>query len=214
MMNRKGIANTYRGRRYRSLLETKWAAFFQQLGIEFEYEPFELNGWIPDFYFPNSNTLVEIKPFKSFCGETAAKILAARGSQSYQLLMCGYRPNLCYRTRRWATEPLALGWLDDGVYVRRPESYCPWHAERFWSLAAVGTQRQMVEIPIWQEFAHPDIGFLSPDFTANVEAGELGSTEPLDEKTVVSYCAAKPLWDAACNEAQWKGDQSTAIWTR
>lgn len=55
----------YNGRLYRSRLEARWAAFFDLAGFEFEYEPFDLNGWSPDFLL-EKNTLVEIKPSKDF----------------------------------------------------------------------------------------------------------------------------------------------------
>lgn len=43
------IPTTYAGVRFRSRLEAKWACFFDQLGIHWEYELLDLNGWIPDF---------------------------------------------------------------------------------------------------------------------------------------------------------------------
>lgn len=54
----------YNGRLYRSRLEARWAAFFDILKIPFEYEPFDLNGWSPDFSLEidNVKVLVEVKP--------------------------------------------------------------------------------------------------------------------------------------------------------
>ena len=40
---------TYNGRLFRSRLEARWAAYFDLLGWAWEYEPFDLNGWSPDF---------------------------------------------------------------------------------------------------------------------------------------------------------------------
>jgi hypothetical protein len=67
---RTGIPTDYRGIRHRSRLEARWAAFFRLIGWESHYEPFDLNGWIPDFVLhgkgPNSSTIlkipVEVKP--------------------------------------------------------------------------------------------------------------------------------------------------------
>jgi hypothetical protein len=60
------------GRRYRSRLEARWAAVFDRLGWPYEYEPVDLEGYIPDFvlgfYRP---LLVEVKPilvFEDFLG--------------------------------------------------------------------------------------------------------------------------------------------------
>ncbi len=70
----KAIETIYNGYRFRSKLEAKWAVFFDQLGIRYEYEPeaFKVdNGWYtPDFFLPNvclryADTIgvcLEIKP--------------------------------------------------------------------------------------------------------------------------------------------------------
>lgn len=58
------IPTKYKGLQFRSRLEAQWAAFFDLLGWKWEYEPFDLNGYIPDFIlkFKHRNILVEIKP--------------------------------------------------------------------------------------------------------------------------------------------------------
>lgn len=45
----KAIKTKFNGIIYRSRLEATWAAFFKNLEWNFEYEPYDLNGWIPDF---------------------------------------------------------------------------------------------------------------------------------------------------------------------
>lgn len=59
-----GIPTKYDGINFRSRLEAKWAHFFDSLGWEWEYEPFDLSGYIPDFIllFPRAPLLVEVKP--------------------------------------------------------------------------------------------------------------------------------------------------------
>lgn len=52
----------YKGYLFRSSLEARWAAFFDQLGVEWRYEALDLNGYIPDFILPNTNLLIEVKP--------------------------------------------------------------------------------------------------------------------------------------------------------
>lgn len=58
------IETTYKGYKFRSRLEAKWACVFDQLGWEWEYEPIDFNGYIPDFYidFGKRQWYVEIKP--------------------------------------------------------------------------------------------------------------------------------------------------------
>lgn len=56
----------YKGTKYRSRLEARWAAFFDLLKWRYQYEPFDLPGWTPDFQVFGSGgrfILFEIKPF-------------------------------------------------------------------------------------------------------------------------------------------------------
>jgi hypothetical protein len=57
----EAIPTTYAGVRFRSRLEARWAAFFDLLGFEWEYEPLDLAGYIPDFVVCR-RLLVEVKP--------------------------------------------------------------------------------------------------------------------------------------------------------
>jgi len=70
----------YGGVVFRSRLEARWAAFFDLRGWRWEYEPIDLQGWVPDFrltlpplkshpseyfgmkYVRDSRPLVEVKP--------------------------------------------------------------------------------------------------------------------------------------------------------
>ena len=60
----KAIPTQYRFVQFRSRLEARWAAFFDLLGWPWEYEPIDLDGYIPDFIltFPYAHILVEVKP--------------------------------------------------------------------------------------------------------------------------------------------------------
>jgi len=61
--SRAAIETTYRGARFRSRLEARWAAFFDLLGWRWEYEPIDLDGYIPDFILLiPAPVLVEVKP--------------------------------------------------------------------------------------------------------------------------------------------------------
>lgn len=66
-MNIKPIETFYNGYRFRSRLEARWAIFFDELGIKYQYEleGFELSNnirYLPDFYIEQMNLFVEIKP--------------------------------------------------------------------------------------------------------------------------------------------------------
>lgn len=68
MTSLKPIETEYNGYKFRSRLEARWAVFFDSAGIEYQYEPegFDLpsGGYLPDFYLPELQVFVEIKPFK------------------------------------------------------------------------------------------------------------------------------------------------------
>lgn len=63
----KAIETLYKGYRMRSRLEARWAVFFDALGVQWEYEKegYDLgeDGWyLPDFWLPNFEWWIEIKP--------------------------------------------------------------------------------------------------------------------------------------------------------
>lgn len=75
------IPTQYKGVDFRSRLEARWAAFFDLVGWEWEYEPVDLPGWTPDFrvliHYPSTNrdhpamdrpALVEVKPLRAIRG--------------------------------------------------------------------------------------------------------------------------------------------------
>lgn len=61
----KAIETSYKGYRFRSRLEARWAVFFDNLDINWEYEleGFEFDGirYLPDFYLPDLGIWCEIK---------------------------------------------------------------------------------------------------------------------------------------------------------
>lgn len=65
----KPIETVYSGYRFRSRLEARWAVFFDYAGIDYQYEPegYVLDDgtmYLPDFYLPDFDLFVEIKPLK------------------------------------------------------------------------------------------------------------------------------------------------------
>jgi hypothetical protein len=58
-----GIETVYKAITFRSRLEARWAVFFDALGWDWVYEPFDADGYIPDFLINGENPiLVEVKP--------------------------------------------------------------------------------------------------------------------------------------------------------
>jgi hypothetical protein len=70
----KAHPTKYNGVQFRSRLEARWACFFDQAGLQWEYEPIDIEGWTPDFRLtiPCSHTecngshvlLIEVKPYE------------------------------------------------------------------------------------------------------------------------------------------------------
>lgn len=62
----KAIETSYKGYRFRSRLEARWAVFFDSLNIKWEYEKegYDLGSigfYLPDFWFPKIQMWAEIK---------------------------------------------------------------------------------------------------------------------------------------------------------
>jgi hypothetical protein len=67
----KAIETHYKGYRFRSRLEARWAVFFDRLEITWEYEPqgYKLSDgslYLPDFFLPSIDIYVEVKPNVGF----------------------------------------------------------------------------------------------------------------------------------------------------
>jgi hypothetical protein len=72
------IETWYRGYRFRSRLEARWAVFLDAAAIRWEYEAqgFNLDGarYLPDFWLPQSKAFLEIKPDVSSWFEQRAEL--------------------------------------------------------------------------------------------------------------------------------------------
>jgi hypothetical protein len=119
----KAIETAYKGYRFRSRLEARWAVFFDALGIVWEYEKegFELPSgrYLPDFWIPirpSSDTppgagwWVEIKPVAPT--EEEAKLLmeltAATGHNAFCFAgNVGLGEFKCYKAQRIQNVPQA-----------------------------------------------------------------------------------------------------------
>jgi hypothetical protein len=78
----KAIETEYKGYRFRSRLEARWAVFFDAMGYIWEYEPegFVSTDWgspiryLPDFYLSASKTWVEVKGSDESLKEDAQRL--------------------------------------------------------------------------------------------------------------------------------------------
>jgi len=104
----KPIETQYKGYRFRSRLEARWAVFFDALEIRWEYEPegFDLGkaGWyLPDFWLPDYDCWFEIKRGEDAVSEVA--ILRVKtlcdGMKTSGAIVCGL-PTPDIGPVRWA----------------------------------------------------------------------------------------------------------------
>lgn len=112
----KAKPTIYRGCQFRSRLEAKWAAFFDLLNWKWEYEPFDLNGYIPDFLLVGyKKILVEVKPFttlkefkESGTVDKVNKSVVGTGYEQNEVLYLG-----CCLDDNNGYDDIALGWLNE-----------------------------------------------------------------------------------------------------
>lgn len=92
----KPIETRYKGYRFRSRLEARWAVFLDAMGVSWEYEPegYLINGrpYLPDFALPDA--ILEIKhatyrlsraELETLCGLAATRdVIVARGVPSLE----------------------------------------------------------------------------------------------------------------------------------
>lgn len=134
----KARPTTYKGCLFRSRLEAKWAAFFDLVGIKWEYEPYDFTNWVPDFlltlacpyndcsFCDSSHThtlLAEVKPFETiaeFSGHPCTKFygleLQPKTIPAHSSACLGNNPNVSYFELWWG-EGGGPAELDD--YVSR-----------------------------------------------------------------------------------------------
>ena len=94
----------YKGVMFRSRLEARYAAFFDLVGWEWDYEPHDLSGWIPDFlvkfkcpckYCSGVHSLyAEVKPYedlKDFSGHKCSSFQTQNGRSAAAF---GFNPSI------------------------------------------------------------------------------------------------------------------------
>src|SRR4051812_27445715 len=109
----------YRGTRFRSRLEARWAYLFDAIGWQWEYEPFDVDGYVPDFAILGPRPLlIEVKPALTLDELEAAVLRVGRAQRD--ALIVGATPTVAnnYCTAAHPTAGLLLQWPgdDDGPW--------------------------------------------------------------------------------------------------
>lgn len=106
-MNVKPIPTKYAGCFFRSRLEARWAVFFNEMGIEWLYEPegFQIDDntrYLPDFYLPRLGRWAEVKGHTSNVDDSYRMLLGGLvdydGPLASGLLLLGDIPDVTNAT--------------------------------------------------------------------------------------------------------------------
>lgn len=105
----QAIETHYKGYRFRSRLEARWAVFFDAIKIQWSYEVegFRVSApegkpvfYLPDFFLPEVETFVEVKPFSDpfkMSHDELHKIMSAVGFGGLDILLLGGSDMMYYR---------------------------------------------------------------------------------------------------------------------
>lgn len=171
-----GIPTLFANTQFRSRLEARWAHLFSEMRWQWEYEPFDTNGYIPDFLIIGKNPLlIEVKPVATY--EEAKKVAAGLPELPYPVVVVGCIPFL-------------HGELDCAG--------CYWEGDHdsvmAWSHCGEGTCGYLRFVPAWLGWEnYPD----SCEHThkPGLQMGRSGDTAEL---------FIEATWTRARNATQWK----------
>jgi hypothetical protein len=197
MAKQHGIPTVYRGVQYRSRLEARWAAFFDLMGWKYQYEPFDLNGWIPDFILGSGtrSILVEIKPILPVYDhpvDITEKIDCS--DDEHEVLILG-----CSIDFDHEIVPPVIGWarVDFGDKSHAAARGCGGPGSWGWDIAFISAWDETFGITsCFGSHWYNKIGF--------------GEKEQSHSRYDWDTCSAKVkvIWNQAGNLVQWRGKQS------
>ncbi|HEV8716164.1 MAG TPA: hypothetical protein VGX03_25480 [Candidatus Binatia bacterium] len=183
-----GIPTLYNNRRYRSRLEARWAAFFDLVGWQYEYEPFDLKGWIPDFLLHGAkhDVLVEVKPYTELIQFPVRQYDTALESSEvrYSLLLLG--PLI---TSGWSSELPIIG-------------FCCTRT-RYWGEAIVERLEDLGDGRGWPSRNPKDLIGIYPSGAGEFAYDLITDLSP-DLQGSLSYKEVCSWWSEAGNRVQWK----------
>ena len=91
--NIRAIDTEHSGYFFRSRLEARWSIFFEEAGIKYRYEPEGVNldgmRYLPDFFLPELNFWVEVKPDKPTEQERDKAIRLCVASRQNVVILAG-----------------------------------------------------------------------------------------------------------------------------
>jgi hypothetical protein len=178
------ITTTYNGIEYRSRLEARWAAFMQNIGWDITYEPFDGDGYIPDFLVQGERPLlVEVKPAVTQKEYEAAVPKAEAGLAEHwehDILVVGASPFPEQMGNSYGKE--TAGWLGETY----GEGGWSWDAADWFECSSCH------QICVY----HTVMWFVGRPCGCSAGDHYLGSP-PL--------AVMRSMWADACNDVKWRG---------
>ena len=181
------IATKFNGIEYRSRLEARWAAFMHNIGWEHTYEPFDGNGYIPDFIVHGSASLfIEVKPAVDQREFEAEVPKVDRGLSDYfrDALIVGATPFIKGRFGNAAHD--AAGWLGEAQEANDGSFTRSWDAAEWFRCMECNTINVFHSL---MSFNGRPCGHYDGDH--HLGAAPIGFMEG--------------QWADACNEVKWRG---------
>lgn len=196
----KAITTYYNGYKFRSRLEARWAVFFDAAKIRYEYEPegFKLkNGlcYLPDFYLPDENMYVEVKPPRKGAWKDLAKAGQFIGNGIDTLLILSNIPD---RTDYiWYFPVLYWHSVEQTVKIK----WCPFLSVNLADSAYL--DREMVDPSEYHEQFFPAFGYMSEESSERFAEMILHPKQDTDEDNRMTYTCGEDkklmesIWDRA-----------------
>ena len=205
------ITTIYHGIEYRSRLEARWAAFMQNIGWDIIYEPFDGDGYIPDFLVQGERPfLVEVKPASTKAEYLAPTVKAEDGLRNHwrhDILILGASP-----IPRMSGMVCRAGWIGE---------YSPWFAddngggyyhESEWEELRRGyANKKYTEMPQWDWYEAEwlrcrqcaEWGVRS--YEGDWRCRPCGGHDDRRDYRFASPHAIREHWADACNKVKWRG---------
>jgi hypothetical protein len=148
----KALETHYKGYRFRSRLEARWAIYFDTIGLKWEYEKEGYNlgsagTYLPDFWLSQVNMWAEVKP-QEFNQEENEKAKALANSTRFPVLRLIGMPD--FRVYwAWLPQPPKFGDMDEMDYIVSMYHHYPTTEHRFYAnteFFGLSEDEMMVEV--------------------------------------------------------------------
>lgn len=182
------IPTVFNGIEYRSRLEARWAAFMHNIGWEHTYEPFDGDGYIPDFIVHGNRPLfIEVKPavLLSEYQQPQDKVSKGLAEFKHDVLIVGANPFPDISRHVWYPP---AGWMGESFYIGDDEpNVLSWDVGQW----IVCTECANISV------IHSVMSYGGRPCWCESGGDDHLSDPPLN--------VMQSMWADACNEVKWRG---------